>query len=51
MKAFASLCLPDMRGSRKFCQRRFNSDNVDVGREDPNTLCQCFAGGPMMAQK
>ena len=57
---------PTMRGSRKFCQRGSNYDNVlivDEERDDPNTtktghyrpasktpLKWRFAGGPMMTQ-
>ena len=49
-----------MRGSRKFCQRGSNFDNVfyfkfDEGRKGPNNTISGpstarFAGGPMMAQ-
>ena len=55
-----------MHGSRTFCQRGSNFDNVllcDEGREDPNTTingsslarqqnanCNGFAGEPVMAQ-
>ena len=55
-----------MPGSRKFCQRGSNFDNVfflfvfqvDDGEEDPNTTInrpslarQCYAGVPMMTQR
>ena len=43
----------NMRGSRKFCQRVSNSENVfvvDEGREDPNTIKWRFASGSMIAQ-
>ena len=50
-----------MRGSRQFCQRGSNFDNVfffsflvDEGRKDPNTTISGpswrFAGVPMLAQ-
>ena len=65
LRSGSTLLATEMRGSRKFCQRGSNFDNVlvDEGKEDPSTTINGpssarqrnaikwrFAGVPMIAQ-